>query len=1374
MKNILNKLLAIIMICAIMPITAVRATDFKTIIIQGNDTCISVKNGDKEYSMSPSSNVSQSGYVTYTSYEDCDAVVYVEPAIYTGGKYKVEWYNELFDTPYASDIIVDVYTERESGNPAAEQIFSQLKGAGTEGWAELGVFDIEAGKNAYLTVKSRIIPQYRDTRNKFIYYNCIKLTLLEENNKEFNVELPDASENVREDIVKKLPQKEVNLPDPSKSELKLYVKPGASGDGSISNPFGTIEAAQEKVKQLNESGAYPSGGVTVYLRDGDYYLPEGITLTQGGTEASPLFYSSYENETARISTSQKYNKSQWKKIDKVSSAYEKIPKAVRNSVYEIPFSDLGIENKPQAEYGVPIINIMTDGYVNARYPNDGTVKTGARVNDAGAAAVNVLAVKGATFTYIPHSLTWDNSELIANARYRGVLSAEYVTNDLRLSYVDKNNITLSTANVYKENVSSAGDPNSAHYIYNLLEELDSEGEYVIDYQTYKLYFIPKKDGESINICKSGNNVITVDASNIILNNLDVGYAVGCMVTSETTVKNLRIIGGKYHDTVSSTLNILDLYGKNIVVRDLDLYNAENTGGAYLRSFHDEKLGKDIWHEVFDGNGENNGLIENCTVHDTKTGIGIGWSNNNTIKNNYFYNIKQTAFQTIGFNNTVEYNMFENVCYDSDDVGAMYAYAFALGYGNVYRYNIIKNALGRERGLANGIYLDDRTSGFDVYGNILINVASAPFTRNGGDEDKFHNNIVYSSQSGKGFGAYYGGGYKRTGSYLEEKITQINRVVDYNGEELTKKIVPALWDRYEKLKSGEEPLSLYGCTFEDSIIFNCSAGDMTCSTKYTEEEAKKFGLTLKNLAYLTPEQTNWNPDTLEDLDFDYIRQFVPDFEDIPVNDIGIYTGGARTQTERKVITCNTPQATVYSPSNGDENMSNSIQLKWSNVIAEGTSGYEVYIAENKELTKNLMQFKTNEAELDLENLNYGKTYYWAVVTLGKIGNENKLNHGGVHSFSTMSLDMAMDTELAKSKAYLLNIEEGDANGMYPSGTKKEFAKTVSDLEKKLKSVKTDKEKEEFIGLIRSKNDSLLSKKYNDKQLSLYYYDDFETDEIGERASTTLTNMVVGGSPDSFGDTMITADLLDNNNNVLRVVDNNDKQENFAIKDIFGTKCAQMSVDIMPKTGNGWCGFMRSFPKWMENITEMEVIAPVHFYEGKIYAGFNKEIELMDYEPNKWYNVKIYANINTASYDVYIDSVLLADGVPMSDGVKNGLVTEIGRAMAICNSDINNVQGTRNAPGEWYIDNFTIFTAKNKGVSNYLEYIKINGEELSEFDLEQYGYNLDMTKEELKNSIVEAKAYGDYTKTYVLDGEYAKYIVVFSGNGEAREYRLVPRK
>lgn len=49
MKNILKKSLSILIACAAVPITVVQATDYKTITIPGNDSCISVRNGDKEY-----------------------------------------------------------------------------------------------------------------------------------------------------------------------------------------------------------------------------------------------------------------------------------------------------------------------------------------------------------------------------------------------------------------------------------------------------------------------------------------------------------------------------------------------------------------------------------------------------------------------------------------------------------------------------------------------------------------------------------------------------------------------------------------------------------------------------------------------------------------------------------------------------------------------------------------------------------------------------------------------------------------------------------------------------------------------------------------------------------------------------------------------------------------------------------------------------------------------------------------------------------------------------------------------------------------------------------------------------------------------------
>ena len=55
--------------------------------------------------------------------------------------------------------------------------------------------------------------------------------------------------------------------------VRFYVSGSAveNGDGSLDRPFNSFEAAQAAVRNLKISGKYPSGGVTVMVRGGNYF-----------------------------------------------------------------------------------------------------------------------------------------------------------------------------------------------------------------------------------------------------------------------------------------------------------------------------------------------------------------------------------------------------------------------------------------------------------------------------------------------------------------------------------------------------------------------------------------------------------------------------------------------------------------------------------------------------------------------------------------------------------------------------------------------------------------------------------------------------------------------------------------------------------------------------------------------------------------------------------------------------------------------------------------------------------------------------------------------------------------------------------------------
>ncbi|MBT3193815.1 MAG: signaling protein, partial [Verrucomicrobia bacterium] len=83
---------------------------------------------------------------------------------------------------------------------------------------------------------------------------------------------------------------------------EIYVAPGGSdaNPGTKQQPFKSIAHAQEHVRESGLLGKQP---VTVYLREGTYYLSDALVFTprDSGTEDAPVRYISHEGEDVAIS-----------------------------------------------------------------------------------------------------------------------------------------------------------------------------------------------------------------------------------------------------------------------------------------------------------------------------------------------------------------------------------------------------------------------------------------------------------------------------------------------------------------------------------------------------------------------------------------------------------------------------------------------------------------------------------------------------------------------------------------------------------------------------------------------------------------------------------------------------------------------------------------------------------------------------------------------------------------------------------------------------------------------------------------------------------------------------------------------------------------
>ena len=86
--------------------------------------------------------------------------------------------------------------------------------------------------------------------------------------------------------------------------VKFWVATNGSDvdKGTREKPFATLERARNAIRQLKQDDRLSKGGVTIYLRGGDYYRTNAFELSSAdsGTPGSPIVWRAYRDESARL------------------------------------------------------------------------------------------------------------------------------------------------------------------------------------------------------------------------------------------------------------------------------------------------------------------------------------------------------------------------------------------------------------------------------------------------------------------------------------------------------------------------------------------------------------------------------------------------------------------------------------------------------------------------------------------------------------------------------------------------------------------------------------------------------------------------------------------------------------------------------------------------------------------------------------------------------------------------------------------------------------------------------------------------------------------------------------------------------------------
>ena len=653
----------------------------------------------------------------------------------------------------------------------------------------------------------------------------------------------------------------------------IYVSPSGkdSNSGSQKQPFATIQHAVDFITSNNHDNS------VIILREGIFEIKKTLTLD---SLPDNLVIKAYQGESVHITGGHRIKG--FKPVDKNTPGYERISKGVLSHILQIDLKSLGITN-----YG----NIKPRGFGNSIAPSglmlyfDGEPMTIARWPNDSWARIKSIPEKldGKGFTYSGNRPgSWKEAT--------DVWMHGYWKWDWADSYVKIENI-----NRKKKEIMIA-DPQSTYpyskkrryYVFNLLEELDTSGEWYLNRESGILYFYPPSNVKNANIYISLLNDPLIRIKNshgLRLENITLEYTNGA---------GIEIIGGSDNEIHSCTLRNMGTVAVSIgkltpypgsTIYGNTLYNGDAGTGNGVSDCLIYNLGEG---GVILGGGDRKTLtpgmnfVENTKilkasqwVRTYRAGIfmyGVG----NIVRHNEISDLPHTAIFFWGNDHTVEYNNIHHVCMETADAGAIYNGRDWTQRGHLIRYNYIHHLHGVETtGSFNdvmGVYLDDFSSGTTVFGNIFYK-AGRNILIGGGRDNTIKNNILIDGQPAVHVDAR-GIGWAK--SYFDKKKNN------------------TLFNRYEAVNAGNPPYSEkypeLTTVLDDEPAMpknNCIVNNIFCGGKWRNlnDNLNDSVVCFKN--NVIEKSCNFYSTDKNNIKIDFSSNIFPGgFEVIPVEDIGI--------------------------------------------------------------------------------------------------------------------------------------------------------------------------------------------------------------------------------------------------------------------------------------------------------------------------------------------------------------------------------------------------------------------------------------------------------------------------------------------------------
>ncbi len=717
----------------------------------------------------------------------------------------------------------------------------------------------------------------------------------------------------------------------------IHVSPKGSdkNPGTKEKPVASLTAAKALVRTHKKTKGISKGGLNVIIHGGIYDLQQTFQLAEedAGKKDAPITWSAAAGEKVNITGGKTIQPGKFSKVmDK--SILNRLEKNAIGNVWQANLRAEGIKNfgnHRQYGHGLPVVPATLELFFNgepmtlSRYPNKGAMKIG-KVADPGSVPRNGdKSNRGALFAYTDsRHKKWVGQQ---NLWIQGTLNYGFGDDYNPIDYIDTiaGQVKLKKPHIYGV---GAGKDFQEYVAINILEELDSPGEWYIDETSGMLYFWPPSDlkGALVQVSMLEDPIIALEGTeHLILKGLTIEAGRGIGVYVERS--NYTLVAGCTVRNVG-TSGIFMGQGAKLLDENssIDDYVGEPQS-RQIGSFQNHIYSNNVWNRKA---GSNNGVLscdvyntgsggifisggdkktltrgysyaENCRVYNYTRRNKFTWAGirvdgcGNRISHNEIFNSDWHGIFVHGNDHVFEYNYIHDVTLNSNDTSPWYIGRNPSDRGNVIRYNYLDNC-GNPNRMTMGIYCDDSSTDVYVYGNVFNNMKTdhGVLFSNAGWHLVMKNNIVINpiahtavvSASYYTWAAPQAAQMYGNNGLLRKRLEQ---EVNFKSPPYSTRY-PALLPYLDVIVEGKEweGMRSRGNMLEGNLIVGGPDNPIKLlGGKYAQMDGKNNWVTKEDPGFVDMKNKNFNlkPDAKA-------FQMIPGFEPIPFDKMGTYKDAYR--------------------------------------------------------------------------------------------------------------------------------------------------------------------------------------------------------------------------------------------------------------------------------------------------------------------------------------------------------------------------------------------------------------------------------------------------------------------------------------------------